>query len=325
MNPYLLFFIGLVIISLGSESILKGAAKIASLLGIRPIVIGLTVVSLGTSLPELAVGVTAVADGAGDIAIGNIAGTNLVNLLLILGISAAIKPLPLNIKAIKFEMFVMIFASFLLLFLCLDGSLSFYDGLVMLLCGVTYIILTVRNSKDEPLAIKKEYAEEYELSDRKEKQNIRVWVVHSVFLLVGMAATIWGADLLVGSATEIARELGLSDAIIGLTIIAIGTSAPELVTTIIATIKDDRDVAIGNLLGSSITNVLIILGATNVITGQGLPVQNAILWFDLPLAALVALVCYPVFRSDQMVSRKEGVSFILIYLSYLIFLIWQRT
>lgn len=325
MNAYLLFFLGLIIISLGAESLLKGAAKIAALLGIRPIVIGLTVVSLGTSLPELAVGVTAVHENAGEMAIGNIAGTNMVNLLLILGLSAAIRPLPLNIKAIKFEMFVMIFASILLFFLCLDGSLSVFDGWGMLICGVLYIILTVKGSKDEPPAIKAEYSKEFDSVEAQERKDVKVWLRHVVFLLVGMVATIWGADLLVGGATSIASELGLSDALIGLTIVAIGTSAPELVTTIIATFRNNRDVAIGNLLGSSITNILIILGATNAITGKALEAQDSILWFDLPLAALVAIVCYPVFKSGKMVSRTEGICFVLAYLLYLTYLIIYRT
>ncbi len=325
MNAYLLFFLGLIIISLGAESLLKGAAKIAALLGIRPIVIGLTVVSLGTSLPELAVGVTAVNENAGEMAIGNIAGTNMVNLLLILGLSAAIRPLPLNIKAIKFEMFVMIFASILLFFLCLDGSLSVFDGWGMLICGVLYIILTVKGSKDEPPAIKAEYSKEFDSVEAQERKDVKVWLLHVVFLLVGMVATIWGADLLVGGATSIASELGLSDALIGLTIVAIGTSAPELVTTIIATFRNNRDVAIGNLLGSSITNILIILGATNAITGKALEAQDSILWFDLPLAALVAIVCYPVFKSGKMVSRTEGICFVLAYLLYLTYLIIYRT
>jgi cation:H+ antiporter len=324
MLAFAQFFFGLVIITIGAELLLRGAARIASLLGIKPIIIGLTVVSIGTSLPELAVGITAVKEGSADMAIGNIAGTNLVNLLMVLGLSAAIRPLPLIIKAIKFEMGVMIFAACLLLLLCIDGRLTVWDGAIMLICGLIYIISTVILSKKEPTSIKKEYAEEYEPSSKEEKSSFKIWLLQSVSLFIGIGATIFGADHLVEGATDIARLWGMSDAVIGLTIVAIGTSAPELITTLIATFKDDRDVAIGNLLGSSITNILFILGATVVLSQTSMSVADDILWFDLPLAALAAIVCYPVFKSDAQVSRKEGVSFLLTYIAYLIFLLYFR-
>ena len=324
MNSTGIFLLGLIIITIGAELLLRGASKIAALLGIRPIVVGLTVVSIGTSLPELAVGITAVNDGAEDMAIGNIAGTNLVNILLILGLSAAIKPLPLQIKAIKFEMFVMIFSAFLLLILCIDGVLSFADGLIMLFIGIVYLILIVRNSRKENAKIQKEYEEEYKLGSVHPKKKLNLWIQSSIFLLVGIAATIWGADLLVSGAISIAKALGMSDAVIGLTIVAVGTSAPELVTTLVATYKNDRDVAVGNLLGSSITNILIILSITVLFVPKGIQVNNDILWFDLPLAALAALVCYPVFRSDQKISRAEGIAFVLAYLIYMLFLLYLR-
>ena len=325
MNSILLFFIGLVIITIGAELLLKGASKIASLLGIRPIVIGLTVVSIGTSLPELAVGIAAIQDGAADMAIGNIAGTNLVNILFILGLSAAIKPFKLQIKAIKFEMFVMIFAAVLLLIFCIDGILSYWNGLMMLILGIAYLILIVRRSKKEDKKIQDEYDEEYHLDTQQGKRRALVWLKNIGFLIIGIAGTIWGADLLVSGATSIAKTLGLSDAIIGLTIIAIGTSAPELITTLVATFKGDRDVAVGNLIGSCITNILIILSITTLFVPEGLQVNKDILWFDLPLAALVAFACYPVFKSDQKISRTEGIIFASSYVVYIIFLLYFRT
>jgi cation:H+ antiporter len=325
MNAYFLFLIGLAIITIGSELLLKGASKIASLLGVRPIVIGLTVVSIGTSLPELAVGLAAVQDGAADMALANIAGTNIVNILLILGLSAAIRPLPIQVRAITFEMYIMIFTAFLLFVLCLDGTLSYWDGLIMLLSGIVYIIVLIRKSRQESLSVIKEYVEEYRPSSILEKENILLWGGNILILIVGIAATIWGAEMLVAGATDIARAFGLSDAVIGLTIIAIGTSAPELVTTLVATYKDDRDVAIGNLLGSSITNVLFILSTTTLLVpGASLHVDQTILWVDLPLAALVALICFPVFKSGQRVSRTEGVLFVLAYITYLSYLLYWR-
>lgn len=318
------FLFGLIVITIGAEILLKGASKIATLLHIRPIVIGLTVVSIGTSLPELAVGLTAIGEGAGDIAIGNIAGTNLVNILFILGLSAAIRPLPLNLKSIKTEMYTMIIAAVLLLLLSLDGGLSIWDGILMLFLGIVYLVIIVRTSRNEPFHVQKEFEEEFETPTQHEKKDMKVWGWNLMLLFCGIVATIYGAEKLVDGAVEIAKHFGMSDALIGLTIIAIGTSAPELATTIVATFRDERDVAIGNLLGSSIINIFIILGITSIFTPGGIHVSQDILWFDLPLAALVAVVCYPVFKSDQMVSRKEGITFVALYVAYLIFLLMYR-
>ncbi len=324
MSGWSNFIIGLIIITAGAELMLRGSAKIAILLGIRPIVIGLTVISIGTSFPELAVGLTAIKDGAEDMAIGNIAGTNLANILFILGLSAAIRPLSLHIKAIKFEILVMIFTAFFLIIVCIDGFLSFTDGLLMLLLGILYIIILIKRSKNESQAIQKEYNEEYHLKSSTSK-NIYIWVRNLLFILIGIFGTIWGADLLVSGAILIAREFGMSDAVIGLTVIAVGTSAPELVTTLVATYKNDRDVAVGNLLGSSITNILIILAVTVLFVPNGITVNKNILWFDLPLAAFVAIACYPVFKSDQKISRLEGIVFVCSYVLYLSVLLYYRT
>lgn len=318
------FIFGLIIITVGAEILLKGASKIASLLNIKPIVIGLTVVSIGTSLPELAVGLTAIGDGAGDIAVGNIAGTNIVNILFILGLSAAIRPMPLKLKSIKTEMFTMVFAAIMLFVLSLDGRLNTWDGILMFALGIIYLIVIVRTSRNEPQFVQQEFAEEFEASTPNEKANFKIWSWNFMLLFCGIIATIYGAEKLIDGAVSMAQHFGMSDALIGLTIIAIGTSAPELATTIVGTIKNERDVAIGNLLGSSIINIFIILGIAGFFTPNGINVSEEILWFDLPLAALVALICYPVFRSDQMVSRKEGILFVSLYVLYLCYLFIYR-
>lgn len=324
LSAMLTFLFGLAIISVGAEILLRGASKIATLLHIRPMVIGLTVVSIGTSLPELAVGLTAIGEGAGDIAIGNIAGTNMVNILFILGLSAAIRPLPLKMKAIKTELYTMIFAAVLLLVLSLDGNLNIWDGLLMFLLGILYLIIIVKTSKEEKTAIQTEYKVEFSAATAREKTNYRIWVKHVVLLLAGIVATIYGAEKLVQGAVSIAQHFGMSDAVIGLTIIAIGTSAPELATTLVATFRNERDIAVGNLLGSSIINIFIILGITTIFTPNGINVSDGVLWFDLPLAALVAIVCYPVFKSGQLVSRREGILFVCLYLLYLTYLLLFR-
>lgn len=325
LSPSLIFLIGLGVIIVGAELVLRSSTRIANFLGIKPIIIGLTVVSIGTSMPELAIGVTAAAEGKGSLAIGNIAGTNILNILFILGLSAAIRPLPLHALSIKLDLPVMIGAALALTAMAWDGVLEAYEGILLLLAAVVYTIVLIRLSKMESPSIKKEYEEEFE-----SKRNLKIkiaWLWTWNILLVGggIYLTVIGADWLVSGAIDIASSLGVSDAIIGLTIVAVGTSAPELVTTILATIKNDRDVAVGNLIGSSITNILVILGITCILSPGGIDVSQDILWFDLPLAALVAIICYPVFRSDQKISRREGTVFVSLYLIYITTLILFRT
>lgn len=324
-SPLVIFFLGLVILTIGAELLLRNATKIAALLGIKPILIGLTVVSIGTSMPELAVGIKAVQEGRGPLAVGNIAGTNIINILFILGLSAAIHPLHIHMQSIKLDVPVMIATSIVLILMAMDGSLERWEGIVLLVAAVVYMVVLVRISMKKPAEAKKEF-----LSDNTgplAKNTIfskHAWVaVNVMLLLIGMALTIWGADLLVSGAVSIARTLGVSDAVIGLTIVAIGTSAPELATTIVATFKDDRDVAVGNLIGSSITNILVILGFT-CLAAKSINISNDILFIDLPLSALVALVCYPVFRSGRKVSRAEGILFVTLYLVYLVLLFFFR-
>ncbi len=324
-HPVIIFFGGLVIITLGAEFVLRGASRIAALLGVKPILIGLTVVSVGTSLPELAVGITAVSESMGPLAVGNIAGTNIFNILFILGLSAAIRPLPLQLQSIRLDVPIMIVTSIVIFIMALDGMISIREGGILVLLAGLYITALVRISMRESPQVKKQFEEAYKVEPPPvEKPTVSIWAAYAVLLVGGMALTILGANLLVAGAVNIALSLGVSDAVIGLTIVAIGTSAPELATTIVATIKNERDVAVGNLIGSSITNVLVILGITCLVSPAGVNVSNDVLWLDLPLAALVAIVCYPVFKSERMVSRGEGLLFITFYVIYLATLLFLR-
>lgn len=329
LHPALLFLGGLVVVVLGAEMLLRGATRIATLLRISPIVIGLTVVSVGTSAPELAVGLTAVHEGRGPLAVGNIAGTNIVNILLILGLSAAIRPLPTRSLSVRLDVPVMIATAVALLVMAMDGVLTRAEGLGLLLAAVVYTVALVQLSRQEApdtrLAFRDALA-----AQAPPRVNLptgaAAWAWNGALLLAGMALAVLGAELLVAGAVELAKAYGVSDAFIGLSIVAIGTSAPELVTTMISTLRNDRDVAIGNLIGSSIYNVLVILGLTMVAApASGVDVSAEVLWIDLPLAALVAIVCLPVFRSDRLVSRREGIGFVLAYAAYLGSLLLWRT
>jgi cation:H+ antiporter len=325
LHPALVFVAGLTVLVFGAELLLRGATRIAAMLGIKPILIGLTVVSVGTSAPELAVGITAVFEGKGGLAVGNIAGTNIFNILFILGLSAAIRPLPLQLQAIKLDVPVMIASAVGLYLMALDGVLNRLEGTILVAAAIAYTATLIRWSKRENAETKQEFAEEFSPEALGAKRGFAHGAWNTLLLVSGMGLTVLGADLMVGGAVSIAQMFGVSDAIIGLTIVAVGTSAPELATTVVATLKDERDVAVGNLIGSSISNILVILGLTCIAAPRGIDVSEDVLRIDLPLAAAVAIACYPVFRSDQQVSRREGIVFFLIYLAYMTALIVFRT
>lgn len=331
LHPALVFLGGLVVIVLGAELLLRGASRLATLLGVPPVVIGLTVVTVGTTMPELAVGVTAARAGQSGLAVGNIAGTNVFNILVILGLSALVRPLPLHLLSFKVDVPVMIGAALTLLVMAADGVLSRTDGALLLIAALSYTLSLLLLSRRESPAMQREFAEEFgraTLAPGPQDALHSRWargLWYLALLVAGIAITLLGAELLVSGAVSLARAFGVSDAIIGLTIVAVGTSAPELATTLVATIRDDRDVAIGNLVGSCIYNILVILGVTSLVADGGVAVARDLFWIDLPLAAGVALLLLPVFRSGDSVSRREGALFVGIYLLYLAALLLWRT
>jgi len=322
---YALFVLGLALLVVSAELVVRSSTRLAVALGISPMIIGLTIVSVGTSTPELAVGIVAANEGAGTLAVGNIAGTNVLNLLLILGLSALLRPLPLNLQIFKLELPTIVLAAGLMTVLAWDGALSRFDGFLMLVAGLAYtatlIAITRRASQETKREFREEYGPEALAAIRPAwREN----VANGALLGGGIALTVIGAEILVRSAVTIAQSLGVSPTVIGLTIVAIGTSAPEFVSTIVCTIKDDRDVAIGNLLGSSIYNILAILGLTCLVAPHGLIVEPQLLLFDIPLMAGVALGAVPVFLTGKRVSRIEGGLGIAIYICYMTWLLGSR-
>lgn len=313
------FVIGLAALVFGAEIMVRGGAEVAARLGISPMIIGLTVVSIGTSLPELAVGVVAAQEGSGALAVGNIAGTNVVNLLLILGLSALILPLAMTTRTLRFELPVMAGAAVLMLVLALDGTLSRVDGLILVSCAVAYTVALIRMTRRESQAVVGEYVEAY--TPDEEPRPRRPLAVYVLLMLAGIAIVVVGAEWLVNGSVGMARAFGVSDALIGLTVVAIGTSAPELVTTVVSTLRGDRDIAIGNLLGSSIYNVLLILGVTCMVAADGLSMPASLVRIDIPVMVAVALVCIPIFLTGRRVSRGEGGAMVAAYLGYLAFLL----
>jgi cation:H+ antiporter len=320
MNSGLLVAGGLVALIVGADVLVRAGTGLASWLGIRPMMIGLTVVSLGTSVPELAIGIDAAVSGSPGLAVGNIVGTNLVNILLILGLSAVLAPIALDRATLRFDLPAMTAAALLLYLLSIDGALTRPDGVILLLGGVAYTAGLVQVSRREtadpdegPAAIVAGAADRH--------RPLR----HVLLLLVALVVVVVGAELLVEGAVSSARTLGVSDAIIGLTIVAVGTSAPELVTTVVSTLRGDRDLAIGNLIGSSIYNIGAVLGLTVVVAPHGVPVPDEVLAADLGLLVVVTAAAVPVFVTGTRISRIEGGLFVASYIGYLAWLLLTRT
>lgn len=315
---------GLAVLLLGAEILTRNAVILAGHLGIPPIVVGLTIVAIGTSTPELAVGIDSGLRGQGEIAVANIAGTNIVNILLILGLSACLRPLALKAQTIRIDLPAIIIAAVLMLGMSLDATLSRLDGAVLLAAAVVYTVVLLQTTRKESRRVRAAFQREFPAPDA---ETLPPWasVRSGLSLVAGIALVVVSADWLVTGAVGLAGLWGVSDAFIGLTIIAIGTSAPELATTILSTLRGNRDVAIGNLLGSSIYNICIILGITCLVPSGGLPVSDELLHWDIPLMALVTVVCLPVFTSARMVSRAEGALFVAAYVGYLLALLITRT
>jgi len=322
LSALLLFGAGLALLIFAAELIVRHGSSLALALGMSPLVLGLTIVAVGTSAPELAVGITASLGGSGALAVGNIAGTNLVNILLILGLSALMRPLALHSRTIRVDLPMMVAAALLMTALAWDGVLSLRDGITMLLAAVAYTTYIIWQSRAATGTVRKEFAAMFGPEGARTPGTDESHKgINALYLAAGLALSVLGAHWLVGGAVEMARSLGLGEAIIGLTIVAIGTSAPELVTTIVGTLRNERDVAVGNLLGSSIYNILVILGIPSLIAPGGIAVDRDLLLFDIPLMTAVALLCIPVFISGRDVSRVEGGSFVALYLAYLAFVL----
>jgi len=311
------FLAGLLVLAAGAEVMVRGGSALAAQLGISPIVIGLTVVSIGTSLPELAVGVVAASEGAGALAVGNIAGTNVVNLLLILGLSALLVPLALEQRTIRSELPMMAAAAALLWLLAADGVMTRRDGLILVTAAIAYTVAMVNSARRESRAVREEYQAEFGAA----AGTPRTLLWHLAVTTAGIAVVIVGAEWLVDGAEGMARAWGVSDAFIGLTVVAIGTSAPELVTTVISTIRGDRDIAVGNLIGSSIYNILFILGVTCLVPAEGLVLPSSLVTVDIPLMVLAVAACIPIFITGRRVSRLEGGAMVVAYLAYLTYLV----
>lgn len=317
-----LFVIGLALLIGGAEVLLKGATHLAAALGISPLVIGLTVVAFGTSSPELAVTVQSAWAGQSDIALGNVVGSNICNVLLILGLSALIAPLLVSQKLIRLDVPLMIGLSFLLLMLGLDGQIGRFDGALLFVGIVIYTIWSIRQSRKESRQVSEEYAQEFVAGRRESGGQMLIRVLQ---IVGGLLMLTVGSGWLVDGAVAIARTLGVSELIIGLTIIAVGTSLPELAASIVATLRGERDIAVGNVVGSNIFNILSVLGLASLVSPGGVKVSPAALSFDIPVMIAAAVACLPIFLNGHKIARWEGGLLFGYYLAYTLYLILKVT
>lgn len=313
---------GLVLLVAGAEVLVRGAAKLAAQFGIPPLIIGLTVVAFGTSAPETAVSVQAALDGSGDLAIGNVVGSNIANVLFILGLTALIAPLIVSHQLIRLDVPIMIGASLLTFALAWDGSLSKLDGAILFAGIVAYTAFLIISSRKQKSLEDDEFSKEFGLD---EPVKPYAWAINLGLIIVGLVLLVSGSNFLVEGAVTLARTLGISELVIGLTVVAVGTSLPELATSVLAAIKGERDIAVGNIVGSNIFNLLCVLGLASMVSPQAISVAANALAFDFPVMIAVAVACLPIFFAGYRINRWEGLLFLAYYVAYTVYLVMSST
>ncbi|GIV05662.1 MAG: sodium:calcium antiporter [Fimbriimonadales bacterium] len=305
---------GLLLLIGGGEWLVRGASRLASLLGVPPVVIGLSVVAFGTSAPELAVSILAAYRGQPDIAVGNVVGSNIVNILLILGLSAVVAPLAVSVRLIKIEVPLMIGTALLFFALGYDGKLTRLDGALLVGIFIAYLVWMARTARSEPIL--EEELEEVGAIPRNGWTYLKLMGL----IAAGLGGLVLGSEWLIQGAVAAARAIGVSELVIGLTVVAVGTSLPELATSVIASMRGERDISVGNVVGSNIFNILSVLGFSSLVAPDGLTVAPAVMRFDALVMIGVSLACFPVFFNGFEIKRWEGALFVGYYIAYTVYL-----
>jgi len=314
----ILFFIaGLLFLIFGADILIRGASRLALSIGITPLVIGLTVVSFGTSAPELAVSAQAALANQANLSVGNVIGSNIFNILVVLGISALIAPLLVSPSLIRRDIPIMISISVIAYIFMFNEKLSFVEGVILFSILIIYLLYLIKQSRREQTDIKPDEVE----SSKSIFGNLK----NVGFIIIGLVMLTLGSNWLVDSSIEFAKYFGVSELIIGLTIVAIGTSLPEVVTSVIATIRGERDIAVGNVIGSNIFNILGVFGVVGILSPHGVDVLPNVIQFDLPFMIAVAFLCIPIFISGHTINRWEGLLLFSIYIIYTAYLILKET
>lgn len=317
---YIILIVGFVLLIKGADVFVDGASAVAKKLGIPPVIVGLTIVSIGTSAPELAVSIISAIKGNNEIAIGNVLGSNLFNTLMVLGVTTIVLPMIIDKEKIKIDFFINIFLAILLFVLTFDsifGStnniISRTDGLILIIICIAYIGFLIYKAKKTDMP-----------SPTEEEKNINV-VGKIVAIIIGAIGIVLGGQLVVDSATNIAYSIGMSEKLVGLTIVAMGTSLPELVTSVVAAVKGEKDIALGNVLGSNIFNILLIIGISSFITQ--IPVAGTLI-VDFIFLILVSVFIFGLIffnkKKEKKLSRVEGAILVALYIGYVIYIIFRN-
>lgn len=316
LTTFVLFVLGLGLLIVGADFLIRGASKLALAVGISPLVVGLTVVAYGTSAPELAISTLSAFKGQADIAFGNVVGSNIFNVLLILGISALITPLRISEQLVRLDVPLMIVISVLTFVLALDGSIGRIEGALLFAGAVAYTWFQIWQSRRESIIREQVFKE----GASREKHSAAQVAFFLFMIALGLALLVIGANWFVAGAIALARTFGVSELVIGLTIVAAGTSMPEVATSVVAALRGERDIAVGNIVGSNIFNILCVLGASAVIAPQGVAVSSQALWFDVPVMIAVAVACWPIFYTGLTIARWEAMLFLIYYALYTLYL-----
>ena len=319
---FVLFIIALILLVAGAEALVRGAARLATIFAISPLVIGLTVVAFGTSSPELAVSIHSSLTNQTDISIGNVVGSNIFNVLFILGLSAAITPLVVSQQLVRLDVPIMIGVSILTLLFGFDHNISRMEGAFLFAGFIGYTTFVIYQGRKQLKNAKNSFtADTKKCNDKTTKELL----LNFGLTVIGLALLIIGSRWLVNGAVAIAHKMGVSALVIGLTIVAAGTSLPEVATSVIASIRGEPDIAVGNIIGSNIFNVLSVLGLSGALSSHGIGVSVKALQFDIPVMIVVSIACLPIFFTGHIIARWEGALFFGYYLVYTVYHILEST
>lgn len=302
---------GLGLMVVGAEWLVRGASRLAEAARVSPLAIGLTVVAYGTSAPEFAVSVGSSLSGDSDIALGNVVGSNVCNVLLILGLAAVVAPLAVSSRLVRFDAPLVLAVSLLVALLAWDGALGRGDGMILLAVAIALTTFQLAMSRRE----------QPETSVAVEGASSQSIATSAGLVAVGLAMLVAGSQWFVQGAVSVAQAWGVSHLVIGLTVVAVGTSMPELVTSVVASLRGERDIAVGNVIGSNLFNLTAVLGGAAAAAPDGVPIADAALRFDLPVMIGTAVLCLPIFFTDQRVDRKEGALLLGYYAAYVAYLV----
>ncbi len=314
--------VGLILLVAGAELLVRGASRLAAAFGISPLIIGLTVVAFGTSAPELAVSLASSFANKPDIAMGNVIGSNIFNILAILGLSALVTPLAVQQQLIRLDVPLMIGISVVTYLMALNGRIGRIEGFLLATGIIVYTIFLIKKSRRENQSIVDEYAKEY---DKKTSAGVVSLLGNVALVVVGLGLLVLGSDWLVKGAVHIATRLGVDELVIGLTIVAAGTSLPELATSVVAGLRGERDIAVGNVIGSNLFNLMAVLGFAAFVSPEGVSVAEESLRVNLPVMLAASVACLPIFMRGHRISRMEGLLLFAGYVGYTSYLVWSAS